>query len=260
MERVRYGKCPLIEVVLQVNFPTILSIDANEPVEFQEKIRTQYPDYNVQTQEMGQVTVGIGNNNHVVNHSSSTMKLYTFTSTDKLWRIILSRDMLLLSTKGYTQWEEMFERFVELIKFFKEIYVPSSFVRIGLRYIDSFERDKLELTNYNWNQLLKPHVCGSLCYAPEDSMQVVSNTLSADLRFDDVMVKSVSGLGMVDRQNGLPPVEAFLMNCDYYSTGQFSLEDFESVANKLHYRSHIYFRDAITDCLHTAMKPEKMDI
>ena len=147
MERVRYGNCPLIEVVLQVNFPTILSIDANEPVEFQEKIRTQYPDYNVQTQEMGQLTVGIGNNNHVVNHSSSTMKLYTFTSTDKLWRIILSRDMLLLSTKEYTQWEDMFDRFLNLIKCFKEIYVPSSFVRIGLRYIDSFERDKLGLTN-----------------------------------------------------------------------------------------------------------------
>lgn len=39
IKRVRYEKCPLIEVTYQLNFPTILSIEAEMPVRFQNAIR-----------------------------------------------------------------------------------------------------------------------------------------------------------------------------------------------------------------------------
>ena len=38
-ERVLYGKRQLIEVICQLRFPTILSISAKEPAEFQEASR-----------------------------------------------------------------------------------------------------------------------------------------------------------------------------------------------------------------------------
>ena len=37
-KRVKYQEAPLVEVICQLRFPTILSINANEPVEFQEAI------------------------------------------------------------------------------------------------------------------------------------------------------------------------------------------------------------------------------
>ena len=44
-ERVLYGKRQLIEVICQLRFPTILSISAKEPAEFQEAIRAEFPRY-----------------------------------------------------------------------------------------------------------------------------------------------------------------------------------------------------------------------
>ncbi len=41
-ERVLYGKRQLIEVICQLRFPTILSISAKEPAEFQEAIRAEF--------------------------------------------------------------------------------------------------------------------------------------------------------------------------------------------------------------------------
>lgn len=37
-KRVKYNKCPLVEVTYQLNFPAILSNEAQEPVSFQEAI------------------------------------------------------------------------------------------------------------------------------------------------------------------------------------------------------------------------------
>lgn len=59
IKRVRYEKCPLIEVTYQLNFPTILSIEAEMPVRFQNAIRKDFPEYKMQTEQEGEITVNI---------------------------------------------------------------------------------------------------------------------------------------------------------------------------------------------------------
>ena len=44
-KRVKYNRCPLVEVIFQLRFPTILSINSKQPADFQEKIRKEYPFY-----------------------------------------------------------------------------------------------------------------------------------------------------------------------------------------------------------------------
>ena len=44
-QRVIYHENPLVEVVCQFRFPTILKIDAEIPVAFQEAVRSTFPDY-----------------------------------------------------------------------------------------------------------------------------------------------------------------------------------------------------------------------
>ena len=43
--RVHYKKAQLAEAICQFRFPTILSIGAREPVDFQEAIRSMFPRY-----------------------------------------------------------------------------------------------------------------------------------------------------------------------------------------------------------------------
>ena len=46
--RYAYGKSQLIEVICQLRFPTILSIDTREPADFQEPVREAFPRYQSQ--------------------------------------------------------------------------------------------------------------------------------------------------------------------------------------------------------------------
>lgn len=61
-KRVRYEKSPLVEVIFQLRFPTILSINARQPVEFQELIRKQFPFYEegIEQQNEFLITPAIG--------------------------------------------------------------------------------------------------------------------------------------------------------------------------------------------------------
>lgn len=42
-DRYQYAKSPLVEVICQLRFPTILSIGSQEPAAFQEAIRREFP-------------------------------------------------------------------------------------------------------------------------------------------------------------------------------------------------------------------------
>ena len=44
-ERYQYRKPQLVEVICQLRFPTILSISARDPADFQEAIRREFPQY-----------------------------------------------------------------------------------------------------------------------------------------------------------------------------------------------------------------------
>lgn len=50
-DRCQYLRSPLVEVICQLRFPTILSINANEPAAFQEAIRRDFPQYRVVTEQ-----------------------------------------------------------------------------------------------------------------------------------------------------------------------------------------------------------------
>ena len=44
-ERYQYARPPLVEVICQLRFPTILAIGAQEPAAFQEAVRRDFPQY-----------------------------------------------------------------------------------------------------------------------------------------------------------------------------------------------------------------------
>ena len=45
MASFKYSRNPLIQVIMQIRFPSLLEISNKDPVEFQQKIRTDFPLY-----------------------------------------------------------------------------------------------------------------------------------------------------------------------------------------------------------------------
>ena len=104
MPRCRYGQHPLAEVICQLRFPEILSIQTNPPADFQESIRDRFPLY-LRRQELSlpKVTgipgnLSIQKNEPVINHQ--------FATQDGVWRVNLTSKFISLTCSKYTCWEE----------------------------------------------------------------------------------------------------------------------------------------------------------
>ena len=257
IKRIKYKNCPLVEVVVQVNFPPILSIEATTPYEFQELIRSEFPEYIVQPEYESQLLINSQNPQiSPLYNQKRTRSIHMFTSDNGLWKLSLSNNMLSLSSLKYDCWEDMKDKFSNSFKALLKVYKPSYFNRIALRYIDAFEKDKLNLLNSEWSELLNPHICGCFGYTTDGQIKVKTNRVDAEIQFENATVKVIAGIGNVNHHDGNPPTEAFILDCDYYNIGRFRVDQFYSIADSIHERTSLFFRDAITEKLHNAMDPD----
>ena len=134
-KRVQYKNSPLLEVIFQLQFPTILSINSNEPAEFQEAIRERYPFYEENIEQQNEVTVVPGGNSAQVKQTQT--KNHTFISVDKTYKVNLTSSFIAISTVRYTRWEDFVEHINYVIPKFERKYSPAFYTRVGLRYIDA---------------------------------------------------------------------------------------------------------------------------
>ncbi|MGN1003931.1 MAG: TIGR04255 family protein, partial [Oscillospiraceae bacterium] len=102
-QRYLYTKSPLVEVICQLRFPTILSIGAKEPAEFQEAIRGEYPRYAAKQEFPMPKLAGAGTPNPSVQQQPPITN-YHFISQDGVWKVNLTNNFIALSTMRYSQW------------------------------------------------------------------------------------------------------------------------------------------------------------
>jgi uncharacterized protein (TIGR04255 family) len=260
-ERFKYENAPLIEVTFQVNFPTILAIEANEPVEFQQYVMKKFPNYDSKTEYQSEVTVNLENEKADVSASMGNhkrRKLHIFVSEDQKWKITLAKDMVAFTTVDYKYWEDMAARTVDVIKALVESYHPLYFNRVGIRYIDAIDRSVYGVEDVPWCELLQPHICGSFSYQTDEDVKVRGCSVGSEIAINDIYINYTSGTGLIDRHDGTMPHEAFILNCDYYYSKKTNIDGIGPISEKLHLLSHKFFRESITDRLHKAMHPEEL--
>lgn len=247
-KRVKYEKCPLVEVIFQLRFPTILSINANEPAEFQEAIRKQFPFYEEGIEQQNEllITPVIGQ----AQMKTTQNKNYSFVSADNMYKVNLTSTFLSVSTLNYSQWEEFNEKIKYAAGIFEKIYEPAFYTRVGLRYIDVIERSTLELADRKWTDLIQTHVLG---IAAIEDYRVNSYLSEAEFKDSQDGVNTKTHFEFV-HANGNDET-SLLIDCDYYKNDATSTEQMLAVAECLHVHSSRFLRTAITEELHNAMKP-----
>ena len=161
--RVRYKNSPLVQVVCQLRFPRILSIDEKSPAEFQECIREIYPVYNVNIEQQQQLIVEPDNGQFSKLIRNDQIKNHSFSSSDHIWRVSLTSTFLSLSTSQYIRWENFCLHLQEPLNALKTIYHPAFFERVGLRYVNAFQRSVLGLdAGEPWSQFIRSFALGFL--------------------------------------------------------------------------------------------------
>ena len=254
-ERCIYRKNPLAEVICQLRFPEILSIQTQLPANFQEAIREEYPQYSARNEVSPPKFTGTPGNLTMEKQTATTN--YQFASPDGVWRINLTSKFISLSCSRYTCWEDFARKLDQPLAAFIKLYKPAYFERIGLRYINFISKKALELEALPFSQLIDPCYLGPLGQEDVDPAAVTRCSMDFEMNLHGgCKAKIHAGPGMVKRNNVPDPEVKFVFDMDLYMAGNVPVNYSAGALQTLHSQAYPIFRGAVTETLQDAMEPQ----
>ena len=255
--RTHYEKNALREVICQLRFPEILTIEANVPAAFQEIIRDEFPRYSVRKEAPLPKLTGAPGNLQLEKQPQNNN--YQFISEDGVWRVNLTSRFISLACNRYTNWEDFAAKLDKPLAAFIKTYRPAYFERVGLRYLNFISRKALELDATPFRELIQSQYLGIL--SDEQVHESTGTRFSVDAEFairGGCRTKIHAGPGQVKRG----PVEdkevKFIFDLDVYMLGKVAINLSAGALQTLHSQADSIFRGAITDTLHEAMEPRSI--
>ena len=236
--RIIYDHNQLGEVICQLRFPEILSIETVLPAKFQEVIRATFPRYYVRKEKFG----------------NQERNNYAFTTDDGSYRINLTSGFLSLSTNQYTCWEAFASILDGPLAAFIQLYQPACFDRVGLRYLNFISRKKLGLEGIPFRELITPNYLGLL--GKENINEQSTSHSGVDIETaiaGGARLKLHAGPGKVTLNNKTDNEIKFILDLDLYMSAKVPVNLSAGALQTLHSQAYGIFRDAITDRLHDAM-------
>lgn len=254
--RTLYANAPAHEVICQLRFPEILSINHTEPVDFQEAIREDFPQYARREEAAAPQISGIGSQNPKLEQLPPVIN-YHFISADNLWKLNLTENFIALSTLRYTSWEEFARKLDKPLAQFIQLYKPAFFQRVGLRYVNIISREKLGLSGVEWPELITPAYTGALKEPDVREDDCITCTADFQMKLDSsCQAKVHAGPGRL--QANVPDVPEdsevkFILDNDLSMGGNVSCTLAAGALETLHIHAYELFEGAITDRLRAAM-------
>ncbi|MEC4990318.1 MAG: TIGR04255 family protein [Oscillatoria sp. PMC 1068.18] len=257
-ERVIYKRNPLIEVACRIRFPTILKISNQEPAEFQDKVRFEYPLYEVQKsvsvpgnqQEILQLVQKMG---LPINFQDTT---YNFRSEDLKWQVSLNKEFIALATTKYERYEIFKERIQEIIEVFDRVYQPSFYSRVDLKYQDLIVKSNLNLAKEtNWADLIPEHIASEF-HTPEIADSVQAFIKNLEIALDSGKLQFKHGLVMVQDPEKDIDEPGYLLDANFFINQKIRREDVWNILDEFKGTAGRLFKWSITQQLHNAMEPE----
>lgn len=142
---IRLENPPLNEVICQVRFPPILRIQKEEPSEYQELIRSRFPELVVELGIKFRLP-GLVSDEKLT--AESQPKTYKFRTIDELTMVSLAVDFFALSTNQYNHWEDFTNDLDLAYEATQQVYSPAYATRIGLRYVNRFTLENTGLDSF----------------------------------------------------------------------------------------------------------------
>ena len=256
-QRCHYRTNQIGEVICQLRFPEILTIGANPPVDFQEAIRGQFPQY-LRRQESAAPKITGTPGNFSLQNQLVTIN-YQFASADGVWRVNLTSKFISLTCAKYTGWEDFAAHLDKPLAAFIQTYKPAYFERVGLRYLNFISRFDLGLEGVPFRELIAPCYLGPLAEEDVADSAVSRCTVECELALrGGCRAKLHAGPGLVRRGGKEDKEIKFIFDQDLYMPGQLQLNLAVGALQTLHHQANSLFRGAITEKLHNAMEPTEI--
>jgi uncharacterized protein (TIGR04255 family) len=180
---------------------------------------------------------------------------YSFQTEDRAVTLSLSPESISLSTGTYTQWESFRSCLQGPLRALNEIYRPSFFSRIGLRYVDAIERGRVGLSGAKWSQLLRPEILAELQLPQfEDNLRDLQRMIRVSFPEGGGSMLLRHGLGQVQGHDET----CYMIDFDFYTDRKTEVQDAERVLDGFNGRAGHAFRWCITGILHQSLGPTEI--
>ena len=243
-----YRANQLGEVICQLRFPEILTIETELPAKFQEAIRSRFPRYSVRRENAAPKLPG---------QPQTQTNNYQFATDDGVWRVNLTSKFISLSTSRYTAWEEFAAMLDGPLAAFIQIYKPACFDRVGLRYLNFISRVRLGLEGVPFRELIQPEYLGVLGMEDLNEASVSRSGVDAEFAIGgNCRVKLHAGPGKVTIGGQSDNEVKFIFDMDLYMSDKVPVSYSAGALQTLHSQAFGIFRSAITGRLHDALEPE----
>lgn len=253
-QRVIYERNPLAKVICQIRFPEILSITAEKPAKFQDKIRDIYPLYDVEKPSIVDDLPPDVSDMLARFRGGEVEPIYRFLTEDEKRFIALTSEFVALTDRDYLRWESFHDQFCLGKHALEAIYKPAFYTRIGLRYQDVIDLNALGLADRGWENLLNQRLIG-LLGLPELSARPLEIKSVAVL---DLGLEDVKGAQVILRHGFLKTGDGdkYVIDADFFTEERSSLDEISPVLYRFNGIAGDLFRWAISEELHDALGPK----
>ena len=250
--RTHYPSAPVHEVICQLRFPTILTINNVEPADFQEAIRADFPQYARRQETPPPVPQAPGT------AQPAPVSNYHFLSEDNQWKLNLTKDFIALSTIRYPGWEAFAGRLDKALAAFIRTYQPAYFQRVGLRYVNLISRKRLDLEDTPWTDLIAPAYTGAMADPELREEDCLSFGTDLQLKLDNsCRAKIHAGLARLQVKGPNAPQQdpelRFVFDLDLSMNGNVPCTMAAGALETLHIHGGRIFEGAVTQELRDAM-------
>lgn len=258
-DRVKYTVNPLDRVICQLRYPTILKISSEEPADFQESIRKQYPVFERSSGMQIELPAELPQEFANLLTPSMGPQAYRFTEKDGRRQFVLSQDFISYTDHDYKSWEEYSDHLFTAIDSISGIYGIEEFMRVGLRYVNRISRSDLSISKEPWAKLINPIILGPMGDG-DFGNDVTASGGQFEARVDEVEGATVKvKYGLLAPDDSSQTDSVFEIDIDFGVVGEIAHEHVQKILNKFNEMDRGLFQWSIKPRLHEAMGPGRSD-
>jgi uncharacterized protein (TIGR04255 family) len=236
-------RAPLLRVIAQVRFPTLLAVRSADRVSgFQDAVRERYPY--LEREDIAMLSVGPIS---VPDASHEAVVHWRFWDAQRQWRTTLNQDFLAIETTAYESRADFMANLGEVLRAFQTIFQPNSATRLGMRYIDQIKPPSVERIT----DLLIPEIVGTAKFFGKEAQHLITQ-LSVNASPGSLVARwGKLPKGMTVDPTVMQPTEeeSWIIDLDLSETSETTFDPEALIARVRTYAERIYtvFRWMVTD-------------
>lgn len=255
-----FEQSPLSDVVLRIDFSEDISLDSPDLslLETYKKFLEDrgFSEYKEEKHTDQEISFHSDKPTKIL---ESSFPFHNFVNPNNKNRVSFSRNFFIINTPEYAGFTEFKKTFIEVFGFFKEIFNKKKFLRIGLRYTNLFDLNKLNIREKDVLKYFNLEVMPELYNFFDKGSELYLSGLSKQLNYrigpDNFRFSFNSVVNNETKSNG------FMVDIDLYQVNKDGIEEDEcDIISRFNGNTGRIFRQLITKEMVKLLQPKKQKV